>query len=309
MDAPQRPPNDLNWRKLYTDAKARVAKRSNVCSACGTTAEKVQVCGKCMMPQYCSKECQKKDWETHKFQCIKTHALSLGIFDILDDAEKGIASAQVVMGILYLRGYDFKVKNDDSLKEIKELAAQDNVYANQALGAIYLNKGLIWHQKAQPYLLRAASAGMQQAGAMCCGKMKELIDDPKCFFKEAVEDDFYRTYRVRFSNIPRMTMGFHMLTQEIEFKSLLERLEKKMPREEQKAINLLRLKFYQAAEEQALKGKEGNVHLILSDINLLSIKPVKAIAKHFLTLAAAQKERKAEQLLSEVIILDEKKKS
>lgn len=94
--------------------------------------KKFKCVGIAKCPKYCSKECQTRDWETHKFRCIETHAFSFGIFDVLADARDGVAAAQVVMGILYLRGYDFHGNSDQTLKEIDELAKRDNIYAKQA---------------------------------------------------------------------------------------------------------------------------------------------------------------------------------
>ena len=39
------------------------------CQVCGP-CEKVQKCSKCKIVLYCSKECQKLDWKTHKTYCL-----------------------------------------------------------------------------------------------------------------------------------------------------------------------------------------------------------------------------------------------
>lgn len=182
------------------------------------------------------------------------------------------------------------------------------IFMQNKLGMIYLNKGKNWHPKAQPYLEEAASAGMLQASVACCSRLKALMDDPNYSPKqrEELEFHFYETYRARFDNIPRMVIDVSSLKQEIRFRPLLERLESKLPPEDQKAINALRLQYYKAAEEQSLKGKRENINFVLASLDLLSIKPMKAIAKHFLAFAAAQKNPQAEQLLNE---MDKNKKS
>lgn len=46
---------------------------TTVCSLCNTCAEmlkeKLKVCSKCKTTHYCSAECQKADWKTHKLTC------------------------------------------------------------------------------------------------------------------------------------------------------------------------------------------------------------------------------------------------
>lgn len=42
-----------------------------VCATCREYTEDIKVCGKCKKRQYCSVECQRKDWRTHKQFCDK----------------------------------------------------------------------------------------------------------------------------------------------------------------------------------------------------------------------------------------------
>jgi mitochondrial splicing suppressor protein 51 len=46
---------------------------SNVCTTCKTT-EKLKRCAKCNTTLYCSRECQKADWKSHKKLCSKNAA-------------------------------------------------------------------------------------------------------------------------------------------------------------------------------------------------------------------------------------------
>lgn len=41
------------------------------CKGCGKEDEKLSRCGKCEVVKYCSKECQKNDWDAHKRVCTK----------------------------------------------------------------------------------------------------------------------------------------------------------------------------------------------------------------------------------------------
>ena len=40
------------------------------CCTCHIPIKKVLVCSRCMNAKYCSKECQKSNWKTHKPNCI-----------------------------------------------------------------------------------------------------------------------------------------------------------------------------------------------------------------------------------------------
>ncbi|KAJ7498301.1 hypothetical protein B0H11DRAFT_2276018 [Mycena galericulata] len=45
------------------------AKGKQACAVCGNIKYELRRCGKCKHASYCSKECQKADWSTHKFAC------------------------------------------------------------------------------------------------------------------------------------------------------------------------------------------------------------------------------------------------
>ncbi|KAJ7440827.1 hypothetical protein B0H11DRAFT_2098446 [Mycena galericulata] len=45
------------------------AKGKQACAVCGNIKYELRRCGKCKHASYCSKECQKADWPTHKFAC------------------------------------------------------------------------------------------------------------------------------------------------------------------------------------------------------------------------------------------------
>ena len=43
----------------------------NIKCVCGKIDKKMRKCGDCKSIYYCSKECQKSDWNNHKHKCIK----------------------------------------------------------------------------------------------------------------------------------------------------------------------------------------------------------------------------------------------
>ncbi|KAJ7272146.1 hypothetical protein C8J57DRAFT_1317970 [Mycena rebaudengoi] len=45
------------------------AQGKQACAVCGNLEYELRRCGKCKHASYCSKECQKADWPTHKFAC------------------------------------------------------------------------------------------------------------------------------------------------------------------------------------------------------------------------------------------------
>jgi hypothetical protein len=39
------------------------------CLACGATTERLKRCSRCKAAQYCSPDCQRRDWPEHKLEC------------------------------------------------------------------------------------------------------------------------------------------------------------------------------------------------------------------------------------------------
>ena len=44
------------------------------CHACGIKPEQLKKCGRCFRAYYCSRECQSKDWPSHKRVCVQPPA-------------------------------------------------------------------------------------------------------------------------------------------------------------------------------------------------------------------------------------------
>lgn len=54
-------------RIMGADKEARVLQK--VCVVCDKVKGKLMCCGKCQSRYFCSRECQKTDWKTHKKEC------------------------------------------------------------------------------------------------------------------------------------------------------------------------------------------------------------------------------------------------
>lgn len=80
------------------------------CLICGK--EGALSCTGCKIAKYCSKECQKSDWNTHRTNCVNANVLKLTEGDTRDATWK-IAS--------YL-GRTLDSLNEDDVKGIEELA-------------------------------------------------------------------------------------------------------------------------------------------------------------------------------------------
>ncbi len=46
-----------------------------MCQRCELTEQKMARCGGCMRTYYCSRECQKADWEVHRGHCLEMQNL------------------------------------------------------------------------------------------------------------------------------------------------------------------------------------------------------------------------------------------
>ena len=65
------------WRELrisdeyFIYVKLESLCREKICVVCGNPA--TDICGGCRGIVYCSRECQNKDWKSHKEHCVKKH--------------------------------------------------------------------------------------------------------------------------------------------------------------------------------------------------------------------------------------------
>ncbi|KAJ7624532.1 hypothetical protein FB45DRAFT_923648 [Roridomyces roridus] len=69
-------PEIKKYHKSYLtspkDMREVKAQRKQACAVCGNIQNEIRRCGKCKHASYCSKECQKADWPTHKVACSPT---------------------------------------------------------------------------------------------------------------------------------------------------------------------------------------------------------------------------------------------
>jgi hypothetical protein len=49
----------------------------NPCKVCSKTDENMQICSACKSVHYCSLNCQKSDWKSHKIDCFKLGQITL----------------------------------------------------------------------------------------------------------------------------------------------------------------------------------------------------------------------------------------
>lgn len=62
----------LSGKKNELKGEFEIANFScNTCHAISSTAQFIDTCSGCLKTNYCSKECQKKDWKQHKIECVK----------------------------------------------------------------------------------------------------------------------------------------------------------------------------------------------------------------------------------------------
>lgn len=49
----------------------------NTCKVCSKTNENMQICSACKSVDYCSRDCQKLDWKSHKTSCFRINQIYL----------------------------------------------------------------------------------------------------------------------------------------------------------------------------------------------------------------------------------------
>lgn len=82
------------------------------CQTCDINSKNNSHCKGCLMVQYCSKECQKRDWNRHKTECQDAHGVTW-IMRIFAPYEKIYLSTGLKKDITMNRGMD--------LSEVKDL--------------------------------------------------------------------------------------------------------------------------------------------------------------------------------------------
>jgi hypothetical protein len=67
-------PNDPLIRPVATTVTTKDDREIHLCCGCNQLFyEKLLACSKCLSAHYCSKQCQRTDWQVHKPHCISRH--------------------------------------------------------------------------------------------------------------------------------------------------------------------------------------------------------------------------------------------
>ena len=151
-----------------------------ICSVCG---EKSSLrCSNCLGALYCSVECQKKDWKTHKVICKKAQEVkksyeALGyrtveeIDALLEEerrlAELGNAEAQYNLGLSYSNGLGVSVDKVESVKWYRLAAEQGFAHAQFNLGNAYFNGEGVSVDKVEAIKWYRLAANQGYAEAQC----------------------------------------------------------------------------------------------------------------------------------------------
>jgi hypothetical protein len=91
------------------------------CYGCGKTSQdELQICARCKLVSYCSRECQKKDWKQHRLECKKFHGIKKDVKEMerAVRAKTGNSKRQVremyeknLNGVFELKGFDVALTN------------------------------------------------------------------------------------------------------------------------------------------------------------------------------------------------------
>ena len=61
------------WKEIRKKAKQTNSLCLMICVYCKKPADNMKKCSKCRVMHYCSVDCQKADWKTHKLICKPAH--------------------------------------------------------------------------------------------------------------------------------------------------------------------------------------------------------------------------------------------
>ena len=78
---------DVHWRRVWIEPKFLVRSRTpdlvlsvivtKVCKVCNNIGKKK--CGRCLSARYCSYECFRRDWPSHKVSCVARRDVVTGV--------------------------------------------------------------------------------------------------------------------------------------------------------------------------------------------------------------------------------------
>ena len=101
----------VDWKEEERDPIVVVENRKDIkqllkmqirrCAACGTVTQSTQVCSRCKVPTYCSKECQVRHWPSHKMECRKRAEVTANLGEVQNDMlSKWKLGAQLIYATL-----------------------------------------------------------------------------------------------------------------------------------------------------------------------------------------------------------------
>lgn len=117
------------------------------CGYCKKVGNKHRKCAKCNLQRYCSKECQKAHWKTHKKACqtvrrkscpyakcvkllktyVRTHANMLRILKASFGTEKGVFCTSATALVQYFRLEDLSMDTSSNIIQLVQNQEPDDI--------------------------------------------------------------------------------------------------------------------------------------------------------------------------------------
>eukprot|EP00744_Colponema_vietnamica_P003648 GILI01005559.1.p2 GENE.GILI01005559.1~~GILI01005559.1.p2 ORF type:complete len:192 (-),score=48.06 GILI01005559.1:1054-1629(-) len=130
-----------------SDSSSSIAPAQRTCSSCGKSAESMKSCGSCHNAFYCSRDCQRAHWPTHKPLCVtkkKTDAKSVEalikeVSAEIQDSQRQVIEVSQSLNVVNSRiGFlDIeKRKSEITISELNKLPPNTNTW--KAVGKAFL---------------------------------------------------------------------------------------------------------------------------------------------------------------------------
>ncbi|KAG2139236.1 hypothetical protein DEU56DRAFT_323939 [Suillus clintonianus] len=179
------PERDNHFRAIAASSKLLKANQKNFsiqCTQCQTSLEKPLKCAKCKSVWYCSKECQKKNWSTHKPSCHEVERSSGALKFIQMFSANPLLMGYLKIGILFDCGLldnprigfdvpfmarvDIAVEPSDIL-DFTRLYLNDKAVGEKLQGMLQVNSITPWHSSMQSPLTPRRLQKWREARARC----------------------------------------------------------------------------------------------------------------------------------------------